>query len=170
MNKIIAKFVESKFITEGQGKIIEDGIKNKVSVIVSGHRSAGIRPFMANLMMLAKQEFKTVQVSGKDSLASDAECFLIPGIDGVNFEEIIQTAMEKDGASFISIKEPEHPYSIMKLLKAVYKSKGASDKKYLLIDCDKENDVPFVERITEVHINDAGKIVKKIPEGSERSV
>lgn len=161
MHKMIEKFVSQEFMTEAEGKYIEDAIDRKESIIVSGHRSAGIRPFMATLMAVAKSKHSAVQVKGFEDLEKDTEYLLIPGIDGLDFEKLIQDAMAKEGTSFISVKEPDHPYSIMKLLRNVYKENNDTSKVYQVIECEKENDVPFVQKITEMKLNDKGKVQKE---------
>ena len=48
MNVMIKKFVDTGMMTEEQGQFIEEAILRKDSIVVSGHRSAGIRPLMAS--------------------------------------------------------------------------------------------------------------------------
>lgn len=79
MNTMIKKFVDQETMTEEQGKYVEDAIMRKESIVVSGHRSAGIRPLMASLMAVAKTNFSNVQVKVFDDLEKDVEFFLIPG-------------------------------------------------------------------------------------------
>lgn len=160
MHKMIEKFVTQGFMKESEGKYIEDALDRKESIIVSGHRSAGIRPFMATLMAVAKSKHSAVQVKGFEDLEKDADYLLIPGIDGIDFEKLISDAMAKEGTAFVSVKEPEHPYSIMKLLKNVYKQNNDSSKVYQVIECEKENDVPFVVKVTEMKIDEKGKVKK----------
>ncbi len=160
MHKMIEKFVTQGFMKESEGQYIEDALDRKESIIVSGHRSTGIRPFMATLMAVAKSKHSAVQVKSFDDLEKDAEYLLIPGIDGLDFEKLISDAMAKPNTAFVSVKEPEHPYSIMKLLKNVYKETNDSSKVYQVIECEKENDVPFVQKITEMRIDEKGKVKK----------
>ena len=161
MHKMIEKFVSQEFMTEAEGKYIEAALDRKESIIVSGHRSAGIRPFMATLMGVAKGKHTSAQVKGFEDLTADVEYLLIPGIDGIDFEKLISDAMAKPESAFISIKDPEHPYSIMKVLKNVYKATGDTSKVYQVIECEKENDVPFVQKITEMKLDEKGKVTKK---------
>lgn len=159
---MIKRFIDQEFMTEGEAKYIEDAISNNESLIVAGHRSAGIRPLMATLMAVAKSKYKTVQVKGFDDLEKDdVEYFLIPGLDNIDFEELIAQAVAKPGISFVSLKEPEHPYSIMKILRNVFKENQNTDKIYNMIECSKENDVPFVSKITKLQVNEKGRIVKE---------
>lgn len=160
MNPMIQKFVTQEFLTEAEGLYLENAIENKESIIVSGHRSAGIRPFMASLMAVAKGKFSSVQVKGFDDLDKEVEYFLIPGLDNIDFEKLVQDAMAKPNTSFITLKEPEHPYSILKLLKDVYKLNGDYSKVYNMIECRKVDDVPKLITITKMQLDEKGKIIK----------
>ena len=160
MNPMIKKFVDQDFMTEAEARYIEEAIMRKESIIVSGHRSAGIRPLMATFMAVAKNNFNTVQVKGFDDLNNDAGYFLIPGLDNIDFEKLITDAIAKPNSSFISIKEPEHPYSILKLLKDVYKLNRDTSKVYQVLECAKVNDVPKLTKITQITLDEKGKFVK----------
>ena len=157
---MISKFVQQGFMTEEQGQYIEDAIMKKESIVVSGHRSAGIRPLMATLMAVAKKEFSNVQVKSFDDLKKEAEFYLVPGIDGIDFEKLIGDAIAVPNTAFISLKEPEHPVSLMKVMKANFKNGKGINKKIHTLECTKIDGVPILEKITEMHINESGKVVK----------
>ena len=161
MHKMIEKFVKDEFMTEAEGKYIEEALDRKESIIVSGHRSAGTRPFMATLMAIAKSKHSAAQVKGFDDLEKEGDYLLIAGIPDIDFEKLIGEAMAKEDTAMISIKEPDHPYSIMKLLRQGFKANGNTDKVYQVIECEKENDVPFVQKITEMKLNEKGKVQKE---------
>ena len=160
MNPMISKFVQQGFMTEEQGQYIEDAIMKKESIVVSGHRSAGIRPLMATLMAVAKKEFSNVQVKSFEDLEKEAKFFLVPGIDGIDFEKLIGDAIAVPNTAFISLKEPEHPVSLMKVMKANFKNGKGINKKIHTLECTKIDGVPILEKITEMHINESGKVVK----------
>ena len=157
---MISKFVQQGFMTEEQGQYIEDAIMKKESIVVSGHRSAGIRPLMATLMAVAKKEFSNVQVKSFEDLEKEAEFFLVPGIDGIDFEKLIGDAIAVPNTAFISLKEPEHPVSLMKVMKANFKNGKGINKKIHTLECTKIDGVPILEKITEMHVNENGKVVK----------
>lgn len=161
MNPMIAKFVSQGFMTEVQGQYIEDAIMKKESIVVSGHRSAGIRPLMASLMAVAKSSFSSVQVKGFEDLQAEAEFFLIPGIDGLDFEKLIGDAIAVENTAFVSLKEPEHPVSLMKVMKANYKAGKGIGKKIHTLECIKVDNVPVLDKITEMMLDESGKIQKK---------
>lgn len=160
MNSMIQKYVSQGFMTEAEGNYIDEAIQKKESVIVSGHRSAGIRPLMATLMAVAKGSFKSVQVKGFEDLNSDVEYFLIPGLDNLDFEKLIGEAMAKPNTSFVTLKEPEHPYSLLKLLKQVYKETGDTSKVYHMLECSKIDNVPKLTKVTKMSLDEKGKVLK----------
>lgn len=157
---MIQKFVSQEFMTEAEGKYIEEAIDRKESIIVSGHRSAGIRPLMATLMAVAKSKFSAVQVKGFDDLDKETEYFLIPGLDNLDFEKLIGDAMAKKDTAFVSIKEPEHPYSIMKLLRVVFKENQDTSKVYQVLECAKVDNVPKLTKVTAMSLNEKGRVQK----------
>lgn len=161
MNKILQKFVDDGFIDVNKAQIIENAINDKENIIVSGHRSAGIRPFMANLMMLIKSKYKTVQIKSNDDFNNECDYYLIVGIDKITHENTVLKAIESK-SSFITIKEPEHPFSLMKLIKIVSKKDKNHNKVYYLIDADKKDDIPFVTRITKFKLDENQKLKKEI--------
>ncbi|MDO5754781.1 MAG: hypothetical protein Q4P28_00905 [Tissierellia bacterium] len=161
MNPMMKKFVDQEFMTEEEAKIISEAIENKDSVIAAGHRSAGIRPFMATLMMVASRAHSAVQVKGEEDLSKEGDYLLIPGIDGIDFEDLIYKAILQEDKGMITLKEPEHPYSLFKIMRKAYKENKNTDKVYYLVECDKENDVPFVKKITKVSQNEKGKTIKE---------
>jgi hypothetical protein len=160
MNPMIQKFVDQKFMTQDQGEYIEAAIMNKESIVVSGHRSAGIRPLMASLMAVAKKEFSNVQVKGFEDLEKETEFFLIPGLDNIDFEKLVGDAIGVEGTAFVSLKEPEHPVSLMKVMKANFKAGKAVGKKIHTLECIKVDDVPVLDKITMMVLNEKGKIEK----------
>lgn len=165
MHTMISKFVTQEFMTEAEGQYIENAINRKETIIVSGHRSAGTRQLMAALMAVAKSSFTSTQVKGFGDLDKDVEYFLIPGIDNLDFEKLISDAMTKQNAAFVSVKEPEHPYSIMKLLKNVYKLNNDSSKVYQVLECAKIDNVPRMTKITSMKLDEEGKLIKEDFEG-----
>lgn len=160
MNSMIQRYVNQKFMTEEQGNYIEEAIMRKESIIVSGHRSAGIRPLMAALMAVAKSNFTSVQVKGFEDLEKETEFFLIPGIDNIDFEKLIGDALAKENTAIVSLKEPEHPVSLMKVMKANFKQGKGINKKVHTLECIKVDDVPVLSKITEMHVDEKGKVIK----------
>lgn len=166
MHAMLQRNVDSGFITEEQAEYIQNAIDNHESLVISGHRSAGGRPFMAAIMAIAKGQYDAVQVKNEESLEKDAEYYLIPGLPGDNFSDIVEKALAKEGASVITLKEPEHPYSIMKVMKDAYKETGDGDKVVTLLECRKIDGVPFLINLNRHYYNEKGKVRK---EGTPRT-
>ncbi len=61
----------------------------------------------------------------------------------------------------IAIKDPDHPFSLFKLLKGVYKENSNTSKVYQVVECAKEDDVKKIGKITKVTMNDSGKLIKE---------
>ena len=73
MHPMLQKHVDSGYMKEEHGLYIEEAIAKGETLIISGHRSAGIRPFMAAIMAVAKGSHKTAQV--KDEAGIEAQWF-----------------------------------------------------------------------------------------------
>lgn len=166
MNPMIKRLVDQNFMTESQANYIEESIANKESLIVSGHKGWGTRPLMATLMAAAKADTKNIQVKGFDDLKNeDVEYFLIPGINGIDFEKLIAEAMAVPNTSLISIKDPEHPYSIFKVVRQVFKQTKDTSKVYQILECAKVDDSPILSKITKVTLNEKGRLKREDFEG-----
>ena len=165
MHMMLQKLVDQEFMTQAEGEYIQEALDRKESIIVSGHRSAGTRPLMATLMAVAKTNYSSKQVKSFDDLEEDVDYFLIPGVPGIDFEELIGKAMAKPETSFVSIKEPEHPYSILKLMRDVFKETNDSSKVYQVLECNKTDDVPELVKITAMSLNEKGRVQRVDFEG-----
>lgn len=157
MHAMLQKQVDSGFMTQAQAETIEAAIAAKDTVIASGHRSAAVRPLLATIMTMAKQ-FSTKQIKTKEDVTDDVEYLLLPGLGVDDFEDYVQKCVEaKPG--LITIKEPEHPYSMMKVMKVAAKNSGNTDKQFWLLECRKIDDVPYLVEIHRMYYNDKGKVV-----------
>ncbi|HBD64135.1 MAG TPA: hypothetical protein DC038_06820 [Clostridiales bacterium] len=161
MNPFIQKFVDDGFFNETVGNYIEEAINKDESIIIAGHRSAGTRNFMANLMAVTKKQYDTVQVKKPEDLEKDAKYYLIPGNPNVDFEDLIAKALKKPDSAIISIKEPEQPVSLMKILRGFAKEGEPSSKIIHQIECDKKDGVPFVAKVTAFSQNEDGKVARE---------
>ena len=155
MHPMLQKLVTSEFMNENQAKVIQEAVDNKDTVIASGHRSAAVRPLLATLMTMAKAN-DTKQVKAMEDITDDTEYILLPGLGVDNFEEYVQKAFEAK-PPMITIKEPEHPYSMMKVMKLAAKASGNTDKQTWLLECRKVDNIPrFVEN-HRFYYNEKGK-------------
>ena len=160
MNPFVKKLVDSKFMTEAQGNYIEAAVMKKDSIIISGHKGFGILPLMATISAIAKGSFKIKQVKVYEDLNDEAEYYLIADLNNIDYGKLITDAVSKKDTSFIALKDPDHPYSVLKILGDVYKQNGDTSKTYQLIECVKVDGVPQLSKITKITLNENGKLVK----------
>jgi len=160
MNPFLKKLVDSKFMTEAQGSYLEEAIMKRDSLIISGHKGFGILPLFATCSAVAKSNFKIKQVKGYEDISEEAEYYLIADLANIDYGKLVTDAMLKQGTSFIALKDPDHPYSVLKLLGDVYKQNGDTSMAYQLVECVKVDGVPQLSKITRITLNEAGKPVK----------
>jgi hypothetical protein len=60
----------------------------------------------------------------------------------------------------ICLKDPDHPYSLMKILGDVYKAGCDPNKVFQVIECAKINDEKKLAKITRMSFDEKGKLVK----------
>jgi len=160
MNPFIKKLVDSKFMTEAQGNYLEEAVMRKDSIIISGHKGFGILPLMATVSAVAKSNFRIKQVKAFEDLSEAAEYYLIADLANIDYGKLVTDAMLKQGSSFIALKDPDHPYSVLKILGDVYKQNGDTSRVYQLVECVKVEGVPQLSKITRITLNENGKPVK----------
>ncbi|MFB0917550.1 MAG: hypothetical protein QMB63_00585 [Clostridiaceae bacterium] len=161
MNPLIMKFVNDGFFNETVGNALDAALNAGDSIIVAGHRSTGTRPFMANLMAAAKKAYPAVQVKKAEDLEKETKYFLMPGIPDIDFEDLVFQAIKVPDTSVITIKEPEQPLSLMKIFNKLKKEVGPTTKKFLQVECDKKDGVPFVSKVTTFSMDEKGKVIKE---------
>lgn len=160
MNPMLKKLVDQGFMTETQAIYIEEAVIKKDSLIISGHKGWGILPLMAAISAAAKGSFKIKQVKSFEDLSDEAEYYIIPDLKGIDFSKLIGDTMAIPNSSLISIKDPDHPYSLFKLLLDVYKATKDTSRTYQFIECAKVNDEKKLAKITKITLNEGGKLVK----------
>ncbi len=159
MHPMLDKLVSSEFMSENQAQIIEKAItEDKQTVIASGHRSAGVRPLLASIMTVAKTAGSSKQVKALEDVSDDVDYILLPGLAVENFEEYVQKCFDQK-SPMITIKEPEHPYSMLKVMKKALKNGGSDKKEVYLLECRKIDDVPHLIDINKFYYDEKGKVV-----------
>jgi hypothetical protein len=61
----------------------------------------------------------------------------------------------------ICLKDPDHPYSLMKILGDAYKAGIAKDKVFQVLECAKVDDEKLLAKITRMSFDEKGKLVKE---------
>lgn len=160
MNPFLQKLVDQKFMTEGHANYIEEAVKRKESFVISGHKGFGILPLMATISTVAKTNFKIKQVKGFEDLKEEADYYIISDLSDIDYAKLIMDTMQIPNAAFIALKDPDHPYSILKLLSDVYKLNGDTSKVYQIVECVKIDGEKALGKITQMTLNEAGKVTK----------
>ncbi len=161
MNQMIKKLIDQKFMTESQAEYLETAISNKDNIIISGHRGHGILPLLATLGTVAQGvgKLKPVRNIENDLNDDSANYYLIGDLKEVDYPSLLLNILSKENVSIITIKDADHSFSVMKLLKDVYASNNEATKTYQLIECTKdENDVKKIAKIVKVVQNNQGKL------------
>lgn len=161
MNKMLEKLVNQEFMSENFAEHIEKAIEQKESFIVSGHKGWGILPLLASLGATAKSYGSVKQIKSVEDLDSDSDFLLIGDLKNVDYESIVTDAFGKEGLSTIALKDPDHPYSINKVLKSVYKKNGSLNTTFNVLECAKIDDENKLNKITVMNLDEKGKISKK---------
>ncbi|MCR8968591.1 hypothetical protein [Facklamia sp. 7083-14-GEN3] len=161
MNAILGKFVEDGLFNEKVANAIEEAFAEKSSVIIAGHRSTGSRPLMANIMQLAKKTHDSVQVRKAEDLEKEGDYYLIFGAPADQVEGLVEAALKK-GKAIVTLKEPETPISIMKVMKSVLKETEGFDHKALQVSLRKDgvgaDATPFTDRVDLYYVNEKGRV------------
>lgn len=161
MNKMLEKLVNQGFMSEEFGEHIEKAMERKESFIVSGHKGWGILPLLASLGATAKTLGSLKQVKSEEDLEVDNDFLLVGDLKNVNYEDIVTKAFSKDNKAVIALKDPDHPYSINKVLKTIAKSGGDINKTYNVLECAKIDGESKLPKITIMNVNEKGKISKE---------
>ena len=137
MHPMLQKHVDSGYMKEEHGLYIEEAIAKGETLIISGHRSAGIRPFMAAIMAVAKGSHKTAQVKDEAGIeaASDVDYILIPALTEENCESMVQAAFNK---------------KVGDLTKVVH-----------LIECRKLDGIPHLINFSKMTYDEKGKVKRE---------
>lgn len=161
MSAMFQKLVDQGFMTAEQATYIDEAVSRKESIIVSGHKGWGILPLLATISTVAKDQYEILQVKDHESLTEKPEYFIIskPKVD--DYEALVREAIAIKDVPMIAIKDPDHPFSLFKLLKGVYKENNDASKTYQVVECAKEDDVKKVGKITKVTMDENGKLIKE---------
>ncbi|MGX7144219.1 hypothetical protein ACWODI_01415 [Facklamia languida] len=161
MNEILQKVVDGGLFNETVAGYIEEAFNNKESVIIAGHPSTGSRPLMANVMQLAKKSYPSVQVRKAEDMDKDGDYYLVFGAPAEQVEEFVTAALEK-GKSFVTLKQPDTPVSILKIMKQVLKENPDFDHKVLQVSLRKDGTgagaTPFTDRVDRYFVNEKGRV------------
>ncbi|MBN2899142.1 MAG: hypothetical protein JXO44_10250 [Clostridia bacterium] len=162
MHPMFEKLVNESFINGDQIQLIEEAINEKRSIIVSGHKGWGILPLLATISTYAKADYSIEQVKTIDDLNAAADFHVMTNPKDSSFEDVIISAIKNEKVNLLTIKDPDHPYSLFKIMKDIHEEIGGLDKKFLVIECAKKDDLKHVAKITKVEMDETGKLKKDV--------
>jgi hypothetical protein len=172
MNPMLKKLVDQEFMTEAHGEYLEGAVSRKESVIITGHKGHGILPLMATVVAVAKGNASIKQVKSAADVVEGSDYFAVADLkiteefNMAAYENLISDILKVKNSSLITIKDPDHPYSLQKILGDVYKATGDGSKVYQVVECTKiypegnEEGVKMLKKITQMTYNEKGKLVK----------
>ncbi len=153
--------VDQGFLTGEMAEYLEASFDKKVNVIIAGHRGHGIIPLLATCMTcIDKNDMKMVKNVEAD-LAADVSYYVLGDLKDVDFGKVLTKIFTEKTGSVIAIKDPEHGYSLMKILRDVYNANNDSKKEYIMVECKKIGETKKVGKITHFELGEKGKVVKK---------
>ena len=161
MNAKLERYVNDGFMTEAQANYIEEAIKNGETLIASGHVSANVRNLMAATMSIAMEQHKTTKVAGVDDVQGDALYFVVPKLNEDTYQDVLQAVLNKKGAALVTMKIPEHPYSVIKMMKDAYKAELDENKVINLMECNKIDNVPKLMKFSRMSYGENGKVLRE---------
>lgn len=161
MDKMLQRLVDQNVMPESFGNYIESALENKDTFIISGHKGWGILPLMAGVSAAAKAKFAIKQVKKEEDLADETDYYIIGDLKNMDFEKLVVDSISKPNTATITIKDPEHPYSVMKVLKSFYKATGDSSKTFQVLECAKIDDEKKLVKITKMTFDENGKMSKE---------
>ncbi len=162
MHPMFQKLMNESFITEAQVQVIEEAVNDKRSIIVSGHKGWGILPLLATISTYAKADASIQQVKTISDIEEVADFHVVTNPKDSSFEDVIVSGIKQDGVNILAIKDPDHPYSLFKIMKDIQKDKGALTKKFLVIECAKKEELKHVSKLTSVEMDELGKLQKTV--------
>lgn len=115
---------------------------------------------MATVSAVAKSNFKIKQVKGFEDLEDEADYLLIADLSNIDYAKLVADAILTPNSSFISLKDPDHPYSIFKILGDIYKANGPTSRVFQVLECAKINDEKKLSKITQITMKENGKLTK----------
>jgi hypothetical protein len=161
-SKKLQDLVATGFIAEEAAEYVEKCIQNKENIIVAGHKGHGILILLSNLLTcIDKANNKVMQIKNGSTDAADvADIYLVGDLKETNYDELLTNLYSRPDSSVFTLKDPDHNFSLMKIIRDVYNKTKDSSKIYVMVECKKINDEKKVFKVTRFTLTDEGKLVK----------
>lgn len=162
-SKKLQELANTDFITPEQAEFLEQCIENKENIVVAGHKGHGILILLSHLVTCinpAQAKLKQVKNIPAD-LEAEADYYLVGDLKDKDYEELLTALFSKKDSAVLTLKDPDHNFSLMKIIRDVAAKTNDYSKKYIVVEAKKVQDVKKVCKITRLSFNNAGKIVKE---------
>lgn len=158
----LRQLADKGFITPEQVAYLEQRLEKKDNVIVAGHKGHGILILMANLMTAIPKGAKIKQVKKiPGDLEGEADYFLLGDLKDQDYSQLLFKLFSKKDGAVLTIKDPDHNYSLMKIVREVAKETKDYSKAYVVVECKKVDEENKVVKITRITSNDSGRLIKE---------
>lgn len=163
-SKKLAALAETEFITPDQAKYLEECVEAKKNIIIAGHKGHGILILLSHLLTcidLKANKVKQVKKIPAD-IEAEADYYIVGDIkeQEKDYGEILAELYAKNGA-VLCLKDPDHSFSLMKIIRDVYKQTKDSSKVYVMVECTKIDDEKKVVKATEMKVNEKGRVIRE---------
>jgi hypothetical protein len=163
-SKKLAALAETEFISPDQAEYLEQCVEAKKNIIIAGHKGHGILILLSHLLTcidLKANKVKQVKNIPAD-LEAEADYYVVGDIkeQEKDYGEILADLFSKKGA-VLCLKDPDHNFSLMKIVRDVAKATGDSTKEYVMVECTKVDGEKKVVKATEIKVSPEGKIAKE---------
>jgi hypothetical protein len=164
-SKKLAALAETDFITPEQAAYLEECVEAKKNIVIAGHKGHGILILLSHLLTcidLKANKVKQVKKIPAD-LEAEADYFIVGDIkeQEKSYGEILTELYAKQGGAVLCLKDPDHNFSLMKIIRDVTKQTGDKSKVYVMVECTKIDDVKKVVKATEMKIDEKGRIARE---------
>lgn len=150
------------FITPEQAAYLEECLARKENIIVAGHKGHGILVLLATLMTAIPAEYKIKQVKNVSAdLDEEADYYLLGDLKDKDYGQLLTQLFRKKDAAVLTIKDPDHNYALMKIIKDVVQETNDFGNAYVVVECKKVNEEKKVVKITRMAYDEKGKLVKE---------
>jgi uncharacterized lipoprotein YehR (DUF1307 family) len=163
-SKKLAALANTDFITPEQAEYLEQCVEGKKHVIIAGHKGHGILILLSHLLTCI--DIKANKVKQVKNIPADFEAeasyYVVGDIkeQEMSYGDILTKLFSKEGA-VLCLKDPDHTFSLMKVIRDVAKQTEDYSKEYIMVECTKVDDVKHVAKVTKLAVSPQGKILKE---------
>lgn len=162
-SKKLEALAQTEFITPEQAEYLEKCVEEKKNIIIAGHKGHGILILLSHLLTcIDPKANKVKQIKNIPAdLDTEADYYIVGDIkeQEKSYGDILTELFSKKGA-VLCLKDPDHNFSLMKVIRDVAKQTGDATKEYVMVECTKVDGEKKVVKATEMKVTPEGKIEK----------